>query len=325
MRVVFMGTPAFALPALERLLDSRHEVVAVVTQPDKPAGRGRKLQPPPVKVFAEKQGLPVLQPGTLKSDAAAEQIAAFRPDVLAVAAYGKIIPRRVFEQPRFGALNIHPSLLPEYRGAAPIQRAIMNGDISTGVTIMRIDETLDGGPIVRQEQVEILDDDDAVSLGNMLSALGAAMLVDTLDDAERTGTIPATPQDDSKATYADMIRPEEGLMDWNRSTDQLICQVRALVEWPTAWTHYNNSRVKVYRIEPGELTANLNPEKAARIPPGTICELIKGRGPLVKTGNGFALIRELQFEGKRRMSGADVVNGRLLEMGRRFESPATPA
>lgn len=316
MRVVYMGTPAFALPALERLLDSRHEVVGVVTQPDKPAGRGQKLLPPPVKSLALERGLKVLQPASLKTPEAQAEIAALQPDILAVAAYGKIIPTAVFAAPRFGSINIHPSMLPKYRGAAPIQRAIMNGDYSTGVSIMVINEGLDSGPIIQQEEIDILDDDDAVSLGNMLASVGAAMLIEALDKIEASGEVEAVPQDDRAATYAEKISVEDGVIDWSRRNDELICQIRALIEWPAAYTFYDGARVKILKAQPGELSLKIDEKRIAEIPPGTISDLIKGYGPVVRTGNGFLLLQEVKMEGKKSMSGADIVNGRLLEIGK---------
>ena len=253
-----MGTPDFAVAPLMKLIQSAHEVVAVVTQPDKPVGRGRTLTPPPVKTLALKNGLPVLQPEKIKGMAFDKELAVYSPDCIVVAAYGKILPKEVLELPTYGCINIHASLLPKYRGAAPIQRAIIDGELKTGVSIMVMEEGLDTGAIISCEELDIIPDDDASLVSNALSLLGAGLLIKELDKIEKTGKIVSTPQDD------------------------------------------------------GELVA-----KAA---PGTVTALVKGRGFLVRTGDQHLLITEAQPQGKRAMSGADIINGNLLKVGDVFLS-----
>jgi len=326
VRIIFMGTPQFAVPALEKLIESHHEVVAVVTQPDKTAGRGRKVVPPPVKELALAHNIPVFQPEKLRGTNFHEVLRPFNPDVIVVAAYGKILPPEILKLPRYGCINIHASLLPKYRGAAPIQWAIINGERKTGVTIMLLDEGMDTGNIIATEEVEILDDDDTVSLSNMLSVVGANLLLEVLAKIEATGKVESTPQDHSLATYAPLLKKSDGLIDWNLTTEQIICRIQGLQPWPTAFSFLSGKMWKFLRAEPFEDPDNLyfawltKQDPKYQPLPGFVTATIRGRGFTVKTGDGHLLVTKVQPEAKAVMSGADAVNGKLVKPGDLFIS-----
>ena len=315
-----MGTPKFAIPAIDKLLNSPFPILAVYTQPDKPAGRGQQLTPPPVKIFALEHSLPVYQPPSLKDSEVIKQIKELNPDVIIVSSYGKIIPPDILNIPRFGCINIHPSLLPKYRGAAPIQRAIMNGDLETGVSIMQIEEGLDSGPVILQEKVPILDDDDAESLSNMLSVLGTDLLLNVLNELDCHGSVKLTPQNDSEATYASKIEKSEGLLDWSLSNEKIICQIKGLIPTPCAYSFLRGKRFKFLRAQPYDPLLKIDKEKMDRILPGTIIALPKKEGIVIKTGDGFLLLTRLQMEGKKSCSGVELLLGRLITLGDRFEN-----
>ena len=312
MRIIFMGTPTPAVPALERLLRSDRELVALVTQPDKPAGRGRKLTPSPVKALALQHRIPALQPAKLKGMHFDEKLRSYAPDAIVVVSYGKILPPEILVLPRFGCINVHFSLLPKYRGAAPVQWAIINGERTTGVTIMKIDKTLDTGDILRQEQVDILEDDDSISLTNMLSVMGAELLIQVLDQAEQTGKLEGQPQDHSAATYAPMLKKEDGLIDWNQSTEKILCRIRGLVPWPCAFSHLRGHQVKILGTQPYFQAA---PPLRAEAKPGQVTLLLKNTGFTVRTTDGNLLVTKVQPENKRVMSGADFINGGYVKEG----------
>ncbi|MCX7718182.1 MAG: methionyl-tRNA formyltransferase [Candidatus Sumerlaeaceae bacterium] len=321
MNIVYMGTPGFAVPPLKRLLASSHRVAAVVTQPDKPVGRGRKLQPPPVKEAALEHNLIVLQPEKLRKTAFDRVLSVYAPDAIVVAAYGKILPPEILALPRYGCINIHASLLPKYRGAGPIQRAIINGETRTGVTIMLMDEGLDTGPIIASEEIEILPDDDAISVANMLSVIGAELLVKVLDRIEETGRVECSPQDHSQATYAPMLTKADGLLDWSLGTDQIICRIMGLKPWPSAFSYLSGKPWKFLKGEPYSDPLAPDIAKAQGLTdPGKVTGTVKGRGFVVKTGDGHLLVTEVQPQGKRVMSGADAVNGKLVTTGQVFVS-----
>lgn len=315
MRIVFIGTPISAVPVLDRLLRSEHAVVAVVTQPDKPAGRGRKLTPSPVKTLALQHQIPVLQPAKLKGAHFDENLRSYAADAIVVVSYGKILPPEILALPRFGCINVHFSLLPKYRGAAPVQWAIINGERTTGVTIMKMDETLDTGDILGHEKVDILEDDDSISLANMLSVIGAELLVQTLDQAEQTDEMEAQPQDHSAASHAPMLKKEDGLIDWTQTTDKILCRIRGLVPWPCAFSHLRGQQIRIlgthpYVQAPAPLWAGTKP--------GQVTLLIKNTGFTVRTANGNILIAKVQPENKRVMSGADFINGGYVKEGDQF-------
>ena len=318
MRVIFIGTPDFAVPTLERLCASRHEVVCVVTQPDRPAGRGKKVKPPPAKELALREGLPVLQPEKLRGTDIHETLAAYEPDVIVVAAYGKILPPEVLQVPRFGCLNVHASLLPKYRGAAPVAWAIINGERKTGVTIMQMDETLDTGGIVAQREVEILEDDDALSLGNMLSTLGADLLVEVLDEVEREQKIVSRPQENSQKSWAPALKKSDGDLDWSMTSELIICRMHGLRPWPGCFSNLGDKTIRLIdadRLTASEAAAFASPEHR----PGEVAYQWRGRGPVVRTGDGYIVLTRAQPPGRKPMSGTDLINGGYVKPPTRFE------
>ncbi|MEN6626428.1 MAG: methionyl-tRNA formyltransferase [Candidatus Sumerlaeia bacterium] len=316
MKIVFFGTPEFALPALERLVESRHEVALVVTQPDRPKGRGQKLVPSPVKEKALAHGLAVIEPRKLKAEGVAEKIKSLGADLAVVAAYGRILPAEVLQAPRLGCINIHPSLLPQYRGPAPIQRAILDGRDETGVSLMMLVEELDAGPIVAQQTVEILNDDDARSLTDMTGVLGAEMLLRVIDEADTTGRIEAEPQNDDEATYAPPLEKEEGLIPWGDPTDRIMYRLRALTPWPGAFTYINGERLLIVtQAEPLWDSESLELGEANKAKPGTVTSLKRGFGFTVRTGDGHLLVTAVKPEGRKPMDAHSFVIGRGLNEG----------
>jgi methionyl-tRNA formyltransferase len=319
MRVVFFGTPQFAVPTLERLLDSEHQVVAVVSQPDRPAGRGLKMHAPPVKELALARGIPVHQPASVRKPEFEAWLRGQRADVAVVVAYGKILPQNVLDAVPHGFLNVHASLLPAYRGAAPIQWAIVRGETKTGISIMKLDAGMDTGDVVSMAEVPILEDDDANSLSDMLSVVGAHEMLKVLDRLARDGRLDATPQDHSRASIAPLIERQHARIDWNRSADEVICLVRGFVAWPKAYTSLGGKDLKVTKVEPcaSEWLAS---ERfgGADVPNGTVVDTIRGAGPVVKCGKGFVILARVQPEAKPEMGGMDAVNGGLLRIGTRL-------
>lgn len=308
--MIFMGTPEFAVPSLVRLIEDGHEVAAVFTQPDKPAGRGNKLAPPPVKLEAQRRGIQVYQPARIKTNEEAravfEQVAA---DGCIVAAYGKILPPWMLEMPRLGCINVHASLLPKYRGAAPINWAIARGERGTGITIMQMDAGLDTGPMLARRAIEIGEATTAPELTVRLAELGAELLSETLPLVER-GQASAEAQDDQQASYAPILKREDGLIDWQMSAEQIANRTRGFQPWPGTYTYFRGARLMVWRASVGEAAGN---PVAAR--PGSVTMIDKS-GITVATG-GFAplLIEELQIEGKKRLSARDFLNGVRIGVG----------
>ena len=298
MRIVFAGTPEFAVPPLRALLDSPHEICGVYTQPDRPAGRGRKLTPSPVKVLALEAGLPVFQPETLKDEAAQAQLRNLNPDLMVVVAYGLLLPRAVIDTPPLGCINIHASLLPRWRGAAPIQRSIMAGDSETGVTIMYIEPRLDAGPMLLKKACPIGPDDTAGDLHDRLSRIGAEALLETLP-LIAAGTAQPEIQDESLVTHAAKINKDDAQLDWSRPAAELQCQVRAFNPWPVAETVYRDQILRVWR-------ATVVPESRSE-PPGTL--LIDGENLDVVTGHDCLRLLEIQLPGGKRISARDFING----------------
>lgn len=307
MNIVFMGTPDFAVPSLEALLEAEYRVVGVVTQPDRPKGRKKTLTPPPVKLAAERYGLPVLQPERLRAPEAVKELAALQPDLIVTAAYGQILPKSVLDMPRYGCLNVHASLLPRYRGAAPIQYAIMNGDAATGVTVMYMAEGLDTGDMISSVTVPIGADDDAGSMFAALSEAGAQLLLGTLPKL-LAGELRAVPQRDEEATYAKMLKRDDERIDWSRSSRDIANQVRALRPAPGAFTLWNGETLKVWRCAPLDAA---RPSAAA--PGEVVCANADGID--VCTGDGVLRITELQPAGKKAMSAAELLNGGKLTAG----------
>jgi methionyl-tRNA formyltransferase len=289
-RIVFMGSPDFALPILT-MLAKDFSVVGVVTQPDKPAGRGRVLTPPPVKELAVSLGIPFIQPDRLKEPGAMEQLLAWAPDLMVVAAFGQILRQPVLDLPRLGCVNVHASLLPRWRGAAPIQAAILNGDSTTGVTIMKMDAGVDTGPILSQRPVEILGDDTSETLGRRLSVTGAALLAETLP-AYIDGRIVPQPQTEELATRASLIRKEDGLIDFSLPAAVLERRVRAFTPWPGAYFTWQGAPLKVIHAHVVEDTAGVAGQ-----------EKIIHKFPAVGTASGWLVLDEVQPAGKRPMPG----------------------
>jgi methionyl-tRNA formyltransferase len=310
MRIVFAGTPEFAVPPLAALCASRHEVVGVLTQPDRPAGRGRKLATSAVKNFALQQGLPIAQPQTLRSTEGRESLVHWQPDVLVVVAYGLILPGEVLSMPRFGCLNIHATLLPRWRGAAPIQRAILAGDEYTGVTLMQMDAGLDTGPMLLQRRVAIGADVDSAALHATLAQVGAEALLETLDGLE-TGTLAAQPQPSSGVTYAAKIDKAEARIDWQHDAIDIARRVRAFRPWPIAETSQRGEQVRIHEaVVIGDAEAG----RAAGTVPGTLLGLRADR-LLVACGRDCLGIGVLQRAGRRSVTAREFANtaGALTE------------
>lgn len=306
-RVVFAGTPAFAVPALERLGRMDVALTAVYTQPDRPAGRGRRPRPSPVKQAALEAGLPVHQPPTLRDPDARRMLAELQPDLLVVAAYGLLLPAAVLELPTRGCVNVHASLLPRWRGAAPIQRALLAGDTETGVSLMLMTRGLDEGPVLAERSCAITAEDTGGSLHDRLAALGADLLEDALP-LWWAGRLEPVPQDDALACYAAKLEKSEAELDWHRSTRELERQVRAFNPWPGAETLCEGERLRIWRAVPG--TDN-------GAPPGTVV----GAGPeglQVATGDGSLRLLELQLPGRRRQHVREFLNGHPLRPGQRL-------
>ncbi len=301
-RVVFMGTPEFGVPALAGLVEGGYEIVAVYTQPDRPAGRGRSLLYSPVKTAAIERGLEVLQPSSLRPPAEAERLAALKPDLVVVAAYGLILPQRILDVPGRGCLNIHPSLLPRHRGAAPVPAAILAGDEDTGVTIMLMDAGLDTGPALSQYVVEIEPNDTAGSLTASLARAGARLLDETIP-LWLDGSLVPQPQDESRATYTSPISKQDGAIDWSLPASVIERRVRAFNPWPGCYTRW---RGKLLRIHEG---VSLHKEGAAL--PGRVTELESGRPAVVgvETGEGVLGLLSVQLEGKRAMTATEFLRG----------------
>jgi len=305
MRLIFMGTPEFALPSLNALHQSGHSILAIVTQPDRPKGRGGHLTPPPAKLMAERLELAVLQPTRMKDPVFLESLRALNPDLIVVVAFGRILPPEILDLPLRGCINLHASLLPKYRGAAPIQWAIINGESETGVTTIQMDPGMDTGDILLHERVAILPKDTAGSLSVRLADHGADLLVRTLKEIE-AGTIIPVPQEASAATMAPLIEKEAGEIDWTRPAVEIVNRIRGLSPWPGAYTFYQDVRWRIWKAE----FEDRSDDQA----PGTI--LKSGReGISVATGRGILAIFELQPENGRRMNIREFLAGHSVETG----------
>jgi methionyl-tRNA formyltransferase len=310
MRVIFMGTPAIGVPALLALLEAGHNVIAAVTQPDRPKGRGGKLAAPPVKQAAAERGIPVLQPDKVRGPAFIEAFGALKPDVAVVIAFGQILPQALLDIPKFGCINIHASLLPRYRGAAPINWAIANGDRETGLTTMRMDAGMDTGPTYLTVATPIGTEEDAEDLTRRLSLLAGPLIVETL--ARVKEGLNATPQDDARATRAPLLTKEDGRIRWERPAREIVNRVRAFVPWPGSFTTYRGEPWKVVRAKVGEA----RPKDA----PGTILR-VDGDSLLVAAGEGSVRVLALQVPGKRPMPVQAFLNGHPVERGVVLEGP----
>jgi methionyl-tRNA formyltransferase len=301
LRVAFAGTPDFALPAFHALVGSRHTVVGVLTQPDRPKGRGRQLAASPVKLAAQACGVPVSQPVTLKTEADRADLAAWQPDVLVVVAYGLILPRAALDLPRLGCVNIHASLLPRWRGAAPIQRAILAGDAQTGVSIMRMDVGLDTGPVFLERTVVIAPGETGGSLHDRLAAEGAAAVVEVLDELSTNGAS-STPQREDGVTYASKIDKAEALIDWNRSAAEIERQVRAFNPWPIAETRLDGEQLRIYAAHAIDIDHESISGESGKI------IAVSGDSMVVACGRGRLALTELQRPGRRPVAARDLIN-----------------
>ena len=310
MRLSFMGTPAFALPSLKALAHAGHEICLVVTQPDRPAGRGRRMAAPPVKLAAAELDLPILQPERIREPAMLAAVLAARPDAIVVVAYGQLLPETLLTLPLYGCVNLHASLLPTYRGPAPIPWAIIRGDTLTGVTIMRIEVRLDAGPILLQQAEPIRPTDTAGTLGDRLADLGAELLCRALDQLER-GTARAVPQDENLATYARKLTPEDTRIDWARGARELDWLIRGLLPEPGAVTWFGGRRIKILEART---------ESGPRTPPGTVLAIDPVKGVLVATGQDGLRLSLVQPENRRSMAAAEFARGYRVRPGDVFGS-----
>jgi methionyl-tRNA formyltransferase len=300
MRVVFMGTPDFAVPTLQRLIESKHEVCAVFCQPDKPKGRGHKLQPPPVKTVALENNIDVYQPITLRNDEAIKLIENLSPDAIIVVAYGKILPKAVLDIPKYGCINVHGSILPKYRGAAPIQRAVLNGEEKTGVTIMHMAEGIDTGDIIQIKETAIGSDETSGELFDRLKEIGAELLVGTLTLIEN-GKAQRIPQNEEESTHAAMLQKSEAEISWDSSAEDIHNLVRGMNPWPVAYTTFRDENLKIYMTEPVEKQ-------------GEAGKLFSANGELfVYCGKDALKLLEIHPENKKRMNGKSFLLGRALQ------------
>lgn len=323
MKIAYMGTPDFAVPPLTRLIESPHEVVLVVTQPSRPRGRGRKVVDPPVKTLADEHGIPVLQPESLKTSGddgvrIEDRVRELGVDLIVVVAFGMLLPQSLLDVPPLGAVNIHGSLLPAYRGAAPVQRCIMDGCQETGVTIMKVVRKLDAGPMIAQERIEIHEDDDARSVTDLLSVLGADLLIRVLDDIEKSRTVEGIEQDESAATYAAKLTRADSDIDWTQTSERIMYRLRGLTPWPGAWTRWEGGRLRLIQAEPlAESEAEHN-GAILTLKGGSICGLMPGFGFVVATGGGPLLVTKVQLEGKPATDAAAFMRGHDVRVGQKL-------
>ena len=308
MRVIFMGTPDFAVPTLEAIIAAGHEVALVVSQPDKAVGRSKALKYTPVKACAVAHGIEVYQPERVRNQECVEYLRRYESDIIIVEAFGQLIPKAILEMPRYGCVNVHASLLPKYRGAAPIQWAVINGDKVTGVTTMRMEEGLDTGDMIMKQEVVLSGEETGGSLFERLSREGAALCVKTME-AILDGTAVYTPQNDEEATHTKKISKEMGSIDWSRDAEAIECLIRGLDPWPSAYTRLNDKTLKVWKAKVVE--------GESETAPGCIVKVDKA-GLLVQTGEGMLLLTEVQLEGKKRMAVEAFLNGCPVEAGTYF-------
>ena len=306
--LVFMGTPEFAVASLRGLLAVKAPILLVVTQPDRPKGRGKRIVAPPVKLLAEAEGIPVYQPQKVKSGEAIERIAALAPSCIVVVAYGQLLPAEILALSQLGAVNVHASLLPKYRGPAPIHWALIRGEEKTGITTMLMDVGMDTGDILMQSEVPIEPKDTAGTLHDRLAEEGAKLLVETLHLLKKGAVIPRA-QDDSQASVAPMLVKEDGEIDWNEEAKKICCRIRGLDPWPGGFTLWQGKRLKLFGCQPLA--------KATRAKPGTVIAVNEG-GLQIASGKGAVLIKTLQLEGRRSLPVADFLRGYSLHVETRF-------
>ncbi len=309
MRILFMGTPEFAVPSLE-IIHKRHDVVGVFTKVDKPNLRGKKIKFSQVKEFALKNDIPVYQPNSVRDAETLDMVKELNPDLIIVVAYGKILPKELIDIPRYGVINVHSSLLPKYRGAAPIHAAIINGEDETGVTIMYIAEELDAGDIILQKKTPIYEEDTLETLHDRLAQIGSEALMETVDLIEK-GVAPRTPQDHNKATFVKPIQKEECLVDWSDTKENIYNFIRGLNPFPSAHSYLDGKIFKIYEVE------KVDKEYSGDF--GEVVDIVKNTGPVVKAKNGGLLIKSAKPENKKKISGSDLINGNLVKIGDSFK------
>lgn len=300
MKIIFAGTPEFALPALKKLLNSDHEICAVYTKPDKPSGRGQKVSPSPIKTFALESNLPIYQPESLKNPESQKEMQELNADLLVNVAYGMLLPKQILNIPKFGCINIHPSLLPLWRGAAPIQRSILAGDTITGVTIMEMDVGLDTGDIYKQTELPIDTKDTSTTLFNKAATLGSEMLLEVINKIENKTAI-TIKQDNSKSTYANKISKDEAKIDWSKSAKEIDQMIRAFNPWPIAYMEFHNKNIRIWE---SDYISHSN----STTPPGTIINTNKNSID-VMTGSGLLRILKIQIPGSKILSSEQILNG----------------
>lgn len=304
-----MGTPDFAVPSLKALVE-KHEVIGVFTKIDKPNQRGGKIKFVPVKEYALEKEIPVFQPNSVKTAETLDLVKSLEPDLIVVVAYGKILPQELIDIPKYGVINVHSSLLPKYRGAAPIHAAIINGETETGVTIMYIAEELDAGNIIIQGKTEISEEDNLGTLHDRLAQIGAATLMEAVELIFE-GKAPSIEQNHKEATFVKPIHKDETRIDWNKSSREIFNFVRGMNPFPTAFTELEDKIFKIYAVEMDEKEYNGIV--------GEIVGFVKGKGPIVKTSNGALILREVKPEGKKTMTGSDIINGNYFKIGNRLK------
>jgi methionyl-tRNA formyltransferase len=314
MKVVFAGSPQFAVPTLEKLVQTGYNVLGVITQPDRPAGREQQLQASPVKHAALRMGLPVYQPQKIKTDEGKELMSQLAPEVMVVVGYGQILPAWLLDMPRYGCVNLHGSLLPAYRGAAPIQWAVVNGEPKTGLTSMLMDPGMDTGPILLQWETEIGPEETAVELADRMSGPGAELIIQTLRGLE-AGRLKPQPQDNSRASRAPILKKEHGRIDWNLTAPEIFNRVRGLLPWPGAYTSFRGQKLQIWRAQ---VEQSRDRKGADALTPG---EIITNKDELlIACGGGTTLhVMEVQLEGKRRVSAEDFMRGARPKPGERLE------
>lgn len=313
MNIVFFGTSEFAIPSFRELLDSGHKILTLVTQPDRKKGRNLKLSGPPAKVLALTKGIPIYQPDNVSSAESVNYLRKLNPDLFVVISFGQILKREVLSIPKFYAINLHGSLLPKYKGAAPTNWAIINGDKSSGVTIIRMNEKMDEGDIILKREVGVDSDDTNITLSEKLSELGAKALLEVIGSIESGKKINFVKQDDNQATLAPKLKKEDGLIDWNEEAIKIYNKIRGLLPWPGAYTYYDG---RILKILQAELTDD--PIVGRMAQNGEVVDIVKDRGIVVRTGSGHLVIKYLQLEGKKILDADSFLRGHRIEKGYRF-------
>lgn len=308
MRIIFMGTPDFSVGTLNALIEAGHEIVLAVTQPDKPKGRGKAMQYTPVKEAALEHGIEVYQPKRIREKECVEYLKTFQPEMIVVVAFGQILPKEILDMPVYCCVNVHASLLPKYRGAAPIQWAVINGEKVTGVTTMRMDEGMDTGDMIMKREVALREDETGGSLFDRLALEGAKLCVETVE-AIRQGSAVYTPQDNDQATYTSMIKKLMGNIDWSKGAKEIECLIRGLNPWPSAYTMLDGRTLKIWKAKTNE--------ENKKVLPGTVTEVTK-KEIYVQTGNGQLILEEIQLEGKKRMAVEAFLLGNSILAGTVF-------